>query len=196
MFNSGSPGGISKNAVINEINSRISDRSYADEEAGRDGWVSLGTVNLAGRNFIDLPPVPITANEIDIALQGISTTATSSMYARVYNAAGALLAANYYGYLNNVAGSTLTSFSESPGDAAILAGSLLANGYLSGGLTLRRQLGSTWRIQSDVFDAANRSIRSCHVTSNVGVGITGVRLLLGTAGVNWDDGSVTMRWRR
>lgn len=196
MFNSGSPGGISKNAVINEINSRISDRAYGDAEAGRDGWVSLGTVNLAGRNFIDLFDVPAFANEIDIAIQGISTTGTSSFYARVYNVSGVLISTSYFGYLNNFAGSGLSSVAESPGDAAILAGSLLAAGYLSGSVKLRRQLGSTWRIESDLFDAANRSIRSTHVTDNVGSGITGLRLLLGTAGVNFDAGSITVRWRR
>ncbi|MBB4102395.1 hypothetical protein [Allorhizobium borbori] len=201
MFNSGSPSspGVSKAELEfakAEMISQMITRENLNTAIGRSGWVSLGTLSLSGKNFIDLTNVSSDANELDLALQGVSTTATSSMYARVYGETGSLLSSGYYGYLNNLAGSTLSSVAESPGDAAILAGSLLANGYMSGGIRLRRQLGNTWRIESSVFDAANRSMFSCHVTTAVGVGITGIRLLLGTAGVTWDDGSVTTRWRR
>lgn len=203
MFNSGSPSspsGVSKadlEFAKAEMTSQILNRVALDTMTGRSGWVSLGTVDLSGRNFIDLTNVFYDANEVDIALQGISTTAASSLYARVYAANGSMLSTGYYGYLTNMSGSTLSSLAEAPGDAAILAGSLLASDYISGVVKLRRQYSSTtWRIESDLFNASNRSIRTCHVTSNAGAGITGIRLLLGTGSVTFDAGSITTRWRQ
>lgn len=202
MFNSGSPSspsGVSKadlEFAKAEMTSQILNRVAIDTISGRSGWVSLGTVSLSGLNFIDLT-VPSDANEIDVSLDGVSTTATSSLYARVYASTGSLLSSGYYGYLTNMSGSTLSSLAEAPGDAAILAGSLLASDYISGVVKLRRQYSSTTlRIESDLFNASTRSIRTCHVTGNAGAGITGIRLLLGTGSVTFDAGSVTTRWRQ
>lgn len=163
---------------------------------GRSGWVSLGPINMSGLNFIDLSSVGTDANEIDISLDGISVSATASLYAAVYNASGTLMLSGYYGYITNLQGSTLSGTPESPGSAALICGNLLTSGRISGEVTLRRQYNTTWRITSDLFDSSTRSVKSCHVTGNVGAGLTGIRLMLNISTANFKSGTMTARWRR
>ncbi|CAN7330968.1 hypothetical protein [Neorhizobium tomejilense] len=164
---------------------------------GKTGWVSGGVVNLAGNNFVDLVGIPVEANAVQISLQGISTTGTSSMYVQVFNASQTLVTASaYYGYLNNLAGTAVTSFSQNPGNACIVAGSLLAANFVTGDVELTRHIETSFLVKSMIFDGLNRKMDAGHVTPSVGTGITGVRLFLGTAGVNWDAGQAVMRWRK
>ncbi|MQV12205.1 hypothetical protein GHL01_00400 [Sinorhizobium meliloti] len=200
MYNNGSmiiPGSVNAGLTEADVNALIAAAETTSDAAGEHGWVSGSPVSLAGKNFVDLVGIPVDANSIEIAIQGGSTTGTSSMYARVFDGAGALIASQtYFGYVTNKAGSTLSSVAVQPGDAALICGGLVAPAYFSGDIILGRCMPTTFRLKSCLFEGANRKIDSVHVTASVGSGITGVRLLLGTAGVTWDDGDVLLRWRR
>lgn len=193
---SGGGGGLTEDDVNTLIEQQIAEFADGTEASGRNGWIIAPSVEMSGVSTVDLTGAPSAANEVDIAIQGLSTTGTSSMYVRVFDATGTLLSTPYYGYLNNLAGTALSSVAESPGDAAIVAGGLLAPNFVSGSIRLRRHLGETWRIEAELFDASARRLVSSHVTSGVGAGITGIRLLLGSAGVSWDSGTAALKWRR
>lgn len=187
-----SPPGLSAKDVEKLITAAITEY----DQPGKTGWVRHATVPLAGLNAVSLRDVPVDANEIVVDLNDFYPDSTEVLNFRGINASGNVVAAGYKGYSSNLSSSSVSGTMNNNLSWMRLRSSLLSSEVHSATISAIRAAAGTWSVSSMVTAPRFGIAVSNAKTPNMGAGMTGVQLSLGSALSVFVAGTATLSWRR